>query len=134
MIHKKLHSPPVAIVCVTFMRRYKILAATEGWAGGGACASQARTASFSALISRMADIDTETEAVIQTQAQQVKEGKSIIENTLNELVAAIPVAQHIYVSGPAGPAVSYQFQIAVSNGAMDTTINTTHETHQNGSS
>lgn len=103
----------------------------EDWIGGAAEISQTRNAAFTDLIAEMADTNTETDAVIQTQAQQVKDGKSILKNTVDQLVAAMPVAQDIYFSGPTGPAISYQFQLAVSSAGIGTTTNTVHTTHQN---
>lgn len=67
---------------------------------------------------------------MQTEAEQVNDGRETLGNTFDGLQLAIPVSQSLYFSGPAGPAISFSFQLAVVNSAVGTGIDTTNKMHE----
>ncbi|MBY0442512.1 MAG: hypothetical protein K2Q25_10320 [Mycobacteriaceae bacterium] len=102
----------------------------DGWTGGAAASLRNVNGALGDLISQVAEANDEVYATAQTQDRQVKNARSTLENLFNELNAAIPVARSLYFSGPAGPALSYNFQLAVSNPAASTTLDTTNAMHE----
>ncbi|MBY0443278.1 MAG: hypothetical protein K2Q25_14260 [Mycobacteriaceae bacterium] len=101
------------------------------WAGPAAAQSITQNALLGNLADQIADISSEVQGVVQTQAHQVNDSKATLRNVVHELNAAIPLAKSLYYSGPSGPALSYQFQLAVSSPALSTGTNTTHHMHGN---
>lgn len=103
----------------------------DGWVSGAASGFATQISLFEDLISRMENANERVRAVVQTQAGQVEDGKSTLGNVLDGLGLAIPVAQTLWFSGPVGPALSYQYQLATSSAAMGTTTGTANGMHDN---
>ena len=68
---------------------------------------------------------------MRTQAEQVEKGRGILVNAFDGLQLAMPVSESLYFSGPAGPALSYSFQLAVTNAGVGASIDTTNTMHEN---
>ena len=79
---------------------------------------------------QIADLDHAVDATVRTEGKQVDEGRKTLNEILTELQAAVPIAENLYFSGPAGPCLSYNFQISVTNSAVSSATNTTEDMHQ----
>ena len=101
----------------------------DGWAGGAATRLRAVNSSFGELSAHIVEVNDAVYGTVQTQDEQVQGCRSTLNNIIDELSAAVPVAQSLYFSGPAGPALSYNFQLAVSNPALSTSADTTNTMH-----
>ena len=99
------------------------------WSGAAAATHSDQSSALSALASQMADVNSEAHATVQKQGTQVGQGRASLDDTLNELGFAIPVAQSLYYSGAAGPALSYHFQLAVSSSSVNTGVDTASDMH-----
>lgn len=102
-----------------------------GWTGGAATSRTGQNAVLRDLVSQKAATDQGARAVVQTQARQVNSGKGTLGNVLNGLGLAIPVAEALWYAGPAGPALSYQFQLATANSAVGSSADTVSTMHDN---
>ena len=102
-----------------------------GWAGGSGNCYEAQNSAFATQLTRAAATNTQVDAVVQHQGEQVKATRQTLDNLLNGLQAAVPVAQALYFSGPAGPALSYNFQLSVATPATSTATDSMNqmETH-----
>lgn len=103
----------------------------DEWTGAAAGCHGGRLALLGDLVGQASDTGQELKDVVATQAKQVNDGRETLENVLNGLGLAMPVAQTLWYSGPAGPALSYQFQLATSNSAIGTSADTMDEMHDN---
>ena len=90
-----------------------------------------QNAQFRELLGQVAQLNQQVDTTVQTESQQVNNDRETLENTLGELHLAIPVAESLYFSGPAGPALSYQFQAAVAHSAVSTSTDTANTMHEN---
>lgn len=108
-----------------------ITGSTDGWAGDSGTRFADKNAEFRNLMAQIADLNQEVDTTVQTENEQVNDGRETLGNSLNELDLAVPVAQSLYFSGPAGPALSYSFQLAVSSPAINTGVDTTNTMHEN---
>ncbi|MBY0443013.1 MAG: hypothetical protein K2Q25_12920 [Mycobacteriaceae bacterium] len=103
----------------------------EGWAGGSKSYYATRNAEFTDMIKQIAATSQGVDSTVQTEAEQVDNGREILGNSLVGLQLAIPVSEVLYFSGPAGPALSYSFQLGVANSAVGTSVDTTNAMHKN---
>lgn len=86
---------------------------------------------FRDRIGQIANASQEVDFIVQTEAEQVNNGRSTLENLLGGLQLALPVSKDLYFSGPAGPALSHSFQLAVTNPAVGAGTETTNTMHEN---
>ena len=101
----------------------------SGWAGNSTASYGDCDTRLRALIDSFATTNHDVDSVLQTQAQQVNSGRQVLDDEINELQLAMPVSESLYFSGPAGPALSYYFQLAVANTAVGNGIDTTNQMH-----
>lgn len=104
---------------------------SQGWTGDSGTRHGEQNAAFTAQVRQVGRASQDVDATVQTQAEQVTSGKETLTNLLNGLQAAVPISQSLYFSGPAGPAMSYQFQLAVATPAVSTASDTTNGMHAN---
>ncbi|MBY0441751.1 MAG: hypothetical protein K2Q25_06390 [Mycobacteriaceae bacterium] len=107
------------------------LGLADGWSGNSGTLHGDRHIGFTALVTQAADMSEDVDATVATQAEQVSAGKTNLENILSGLQLALPVAESLYFSGPAGPAISHHYQLAVANSAVETSTDTTETMHEN---
>lgn len=104
---------------------------TDGWSGNSGSRHGDHHIGFKTLATQAADTSHEVDTTVQTQAEQVNTGKATLENVLTGLQLAVPVAESLYFSGPAGPALSHHYQLAMTNAATETSADTTKTMHEN---
>ncbi|MBY0440721.1 MAG: hypothetical protein K2Q25_01090 [Mycobacteriaceae bacterium] len=97
------------------------------WTGDGATYRATQGILMSEMTNQMANIGDRVHAVLSTQAGQVEDGRRNLENVLNELKLAMPISEALYFSGPAGPTISWHFQLATANSAISVSNATTRE-------
>lgn len=117
-----------------FRKVYEALASADqgdGWTGTSATHYGDHTAAFHDLIRQVAETNQDANTTVETEAQQVNTGRATLKNTLNGLQLAMPISESLYFSGPAGPALSYNFQLTVASSAVNTGTDTTNNMHQN---
>lgn len=102
-----------------------------GWLSYSGTHYASQNTGFRNLVGQIAELNHQADTAVRTEDEQVHNGRATLENVLGELHAAIPVAESLYVSGPAGPALSYNFQMAVANSAVGTATDTTNDMHEN---
>lgn len=100
------------------------------WAGGAEADHKVQNTVLGELASQLAETGRQVKAVVQTQAEQVSGGRETLGNVVNGIDLAIPVSHALYFSGPAGPAISLQFQLAVAGSATGTCADTINEMHE----
>ncbi|MBY0442685.1 MAG: hypothetical protein K2Q25_11220 [Mycobacteriaceae bacterium] len=101
----------------------------EEWTGGAADCHTGQCSSLTALMEQLADTSAGVHATVQSQGRQVEEGRQFLGNTMTGLELAMPVARTLYWSGPAGPALSYHYQLAVAHPAVCSSVDTAKDTH-----
>ena len=103
----------------------------DGWSGNSGTCHGDRHIGFKNLIEQVADTSQGVDTTVRTQAKQVNAGKETLDTTVTGLQLALPVAESLYFSGPAGPALSHHYQIAVANSAVESSTDTTKNMHEN---
>lgn len=103
----------------------------EGWAGSSGNSYATQTAGLRDLLGQITELNQDVDNTVRGEAEQVDSGRKTLENVLAGLQLAIPVAESLYFSGPAGPALSYHYQIAMANSSISTGTDTTTAMHEN---
>ncbi|MBY0441210.1 MAG: hypothetical protein K2Q25_03600 [Mycobacteriaceae bacterium] len=109
----------------------EIAGTSAGWVSDSQARYGDQTTAFSGLLGQVAKTNQQVNTTVQTEAQQVNNDKETLGNILTGLHLAIPVAESLYFSGPAGPALSYHFQLATANSAVSTGTDTANTMHEN---
>lgn len=97
-----------ALVNAHFLDAHEALSGTgpaEGWTGGAGAGYEVQNAVLRNQLRRVAETNTHVDATVQTQSEQVTSTRATLDNLLDGLQAAIPVAHALYLAGPAGPAL-----------------------------
>ncbi|MBY0441076.1 MAG: hypothetical protein K2Q25_02890 [Mycobacteriaceae bacterium] len=116
-----------------FQRIYEMLQEIglgDGWAGDSSTFYSTNNNGFTNLVDLLVAVSQGVDATVQTEGAQVNAGKETLANAFGGLQLAMPVSESLYFSGPAGPAISTNFQLVVANSAIGTgtdTANTMHE-------
>ena len=107
------------------------ISSRDGWVADSSSLHSDGCVRFSSLVAKLAEMALAVDATVQSQARQVNDGKGVLENLLSELQAAVLVSESLYFSGPAGPALSCNFQLVVTHASLGVGINTTNDMHEN---
>ena len=102
----------------------------DGWLGDSGTGYKASNTGFGDSVAQAAATSRQVDAVVRTQAEQVEDGRATLGNVFDGLQLAMPVSESLYFSGPAGPALSYSFQLAVANVGVGTSVDTTNAMHE----
>ncbi|MBY0441618.1 MAG: hypothetical protein K2Q25_05705 [Mycobacteriaceae bacterium] len=105
----------------------------KDWESSSAACYAAQNTEFADLIRQIAVTSQEVNVTAQTEAKQVDHGKETLENLAGGLQLAIPISRNLYFSGPIGPALSHNFQLAVTSSAVGAGNETTNTMHKNSS-
>ena len=95
----------------------------EKWTGGASVSHADECVTFGELLKQVADTGDGVQAAVRGQGRQVDNGREFLDNVFTGVESAMPVAEALYWSGPAGPMLSYQYQLAVANPAVGTSVN-----------
>lgn len=109
----------------------RAIGSVEGWGGDSGMRYGTGNAGFADLMRQVAETNQQVDATVQTEGEQVEDGRETLGNVCNDLELAMPVSESLYFSGPAGPALSYHFQLAVANSAIGTGTDTANTMHEN---
>lgn len=101
----------------------------SAWAGDVAGYYDARGMLLRDMTQQLADAGLEVNGVVQTETEQVAHGRESLENVLNGLMVAVPIAESLYGAGPAGPALSHNFQVVSASAAVGSGTDTTNKMH-----
>lgn len=101
------------------------------WAGNAGARYALSNIGSAYMAGRIAAINNNVNTTVQTERAQVNDGQQTLGNCFDGLQLAMPVSEALYFSGPAGPNLSYIFQLAVTNPAVSTGIDTTNTMHEN---
>ncbi|MBY0441948.1 MAG: hypothetical protein K2Q25_07410 [Mycobacteriaceae bacterium] len=102
----------------------------SSWASGAAADFRSQIESLQDALQHTVDLNRGVHQTVQTQAKQVHRGKETLGNVLNGLIAAVSIAEALSGAGPAGPAISHQFQLATASAAVATDTDTTNGMHE----
>ena len=100
------------------------------WRGVAENYREVRNKNFTGLLNRVVDANQQVDSEIKSEADQVNEGRGTLGNILATVQLAIPVAESLWSSGPAGPALSNNFQLAVAHSSIGTASDTTNGMHE----
>ena len=100
------------------------------WSGESGLCYVDSNVKFKDLVGQTLATSREVDITASSESEQVEEGKETLENTFNGLQLAIPVSQSLYYSGPAGPALSCSFQLAVAHSAVGIGTDTASKMHE----
>ncbi|MBY0441009.1 MAG: hypothetical protein K2Q25_02545 [Mycobacteriaceae bacterium] len=101
----------------------------DGWVSPSGNHYAMHNTGFRNLIEQIAKLNNQVDTTVQTEREQVNNGKESLEQNAAELQAAIPIAESLYFSGPTGPVLAHNFEIAVSSAAMRSATATTNDMH-----
>lgn len=101
----------------------------SAWTSDAAAECNSSTAWLRDATQRIADMNRDVQDTVQAQAEQVDNGRETLGNVLNGLMAAVSIAEALYSAGPAGPALSYHFQLATAGAAVTKDTDTTDGMH-----
>ena len=107
------------------------ISSRDAWIGGASTGYAVNNAGIGNLAEHIAATNQAVDGIVQTQAEQVTTGRRTVADAFDGLQLAMPASDSLYLSGPAGPAMSYSFQLAATSSAVSTGIDTTQKMHDN---
>ena len=102
----------------------------QGWNGSSGTRYAVTGIDFAIAVDQVSATNRKIDDVVQAQARQVNDGREVLGNHFDGLQLAMPVSESLYYSGPAGPVLSYHFQLVVANAAVGSGINTAKDMHE----
>ena len=105
------------------------ISSRDAWTGGASSGYAVNNAGMGNLAEHIAATNQAVDGIVQTQAEQVTTGRRTVADAFDGLQLAMPASDSLYLSGPAGPAMSYSFQLAATSSAVSTGIDTAQKMH-----
>ncbi|MBY0441697.1 MAG: hypothetical protein K2Q25_06110 [Mycobacteriaceae bacterium] len=127
---EKPHAFAVSARCFASIRETSVQVPSDGWSSDSGLHYADGNIRFNDLVGKTLTISQGVDGAVQNEGEQVREGKETLENTFNGLQLAMPVSESLYYSGPVGPAISYAFQLAVTNSAMGVGVGVANGMHE----
>lgn len=103
----------------------------DGWISSASMSYVVRSDELIYVAGQLAEAGQEVNSITQNEGEQVDAGKETIENASTGLQLAMPISESLYFSGPIGPIISYNFQLAVANSGIGVSVDTTNKMHEN---